>query len=169
MTEQKNIVIYTDGCCHGNPGPGGYAAILLSDGQRKEISGGFAHTTNNRMELLAAIKSLEALNPAGSGYRVTLYSDSQYLVQSMTQGWAVRWRSNNWKRNKKEMAKNIDLWKTLLDLCEKHEVTFKWTKGHAGDPENERCDQLANEAARGGNLPPDTAHAAQEPIDLFST
>jgi len=160
----KSVTIYTDGCCHGNPGPGGCAAVLLFQGKRKEISGGFKNTTNNRMELMAVIAGLRALKQPCN---VTLYSDSQYIVQSVTQGWALKWRANNWKRNKKEMAKNIDLWTILLDLCEKHEVEFKWTRGHAGDPENERCDQLANEAAAGSNLSEDSLNSPQNPTELF--
>ena len=138
--------------------------MLLFQGKRKEISGGFKNTTNNRMELMAVIAGLRTLKQS---CHVTLYSDSQYIVQSITQGWALKWRANNWKRNKKEMAKNIDLWKILLDLCEKHRVEFKWTKGHAGDPENERCDQLANEAAAGSNLSEDSLNSLQNLTDLF--
>ena len=152
MTERKHVIIYTDGACHGNPGPGGYAAVLLYQGKRKEISGGYRNTTNNRMELMAAIKGLEALK---TPCRVTLYSDSNYLVESMTKGWAKRWQANNWKRNKREYALNVDLWQRLLELCEEHDVEFKWTRGHVGTPENERCDALANEAARQPDLPED--------------
>ena len=152
MTERKHVIIYTDGACHGNPGPGGYAAVLLYQGKRKEISGGYRNTTNNRMELMAAIKGLEALK---TPCRVTLYSDSNYLVESMTKGWAKRWQANNWKRNKREYALNVDLWQRLLELCEAHDVEFKWTRGHVGTPENERCDALANEAARRPDLPED--------------
>ena len=148
----KEVTIYTDGACSGNPGPGGYAAILLFMGKRKEVSGGFKNTTNNRMEITAAIIGLEQLKEP---CKVTLYTDSQYLVQSMTEGWVQRWRANNWMRNKKEYARNVDLWKKLLALCEKHEVDFVWTRGHAGDPENERCDQLAVTAASVPDLPED--------------
>ena len=146
------IIIYTDGACHGNPGPGGWAGVLINGEKRKEISGGWSKTTNNRMELMAAIKSLEALAEASS---VTLFSDSQYLVRSMNEGWVEKWQANGWMRNKKDMALNIDLWKKVLALCEKHGVDFKWTKGHAGTPENERCDFLANDAARQPGLPLD--------------
>ncbi len=152
MNQLKSVTIYTDGACLGNPGPGGYAAILTLGGQRKEISGGFNKTTNNRMELMAAIKGLEALKEPG---RVTLYSDSQYLVESMTKDWVMRWRANGWKRNKKDYALNVDLWKRLLKLCEQHEVEFKWTRGHVGTPENERCDYLANQTASQPDLPDD--------------
>ena len=151
------ITIYTDGACHGNPGPGGWAAILIADERKKEISGGLKNTTNNRMELMAAIAGLEALKKP---CHVTLYSDSEYLVKSMRQGWAERWRANGWKRNKRDKARNIDLWERLLTLCEKHEVDFRWTKGHAGTPENERCDELANEAARRTDLKEDPRPSA---------
>ncbi len=151
----KEITIYTDGACRGNPGPGGYAAVLIHDGRRKEMSGGWSNTTNNRMEMMAAIVGLGVLKER---CQVTLFSDSQYLVQSITQGWAVRWQANGWKRNKKEIAKNIDLWQQLLELCDKHDVAFKWTKGHAGDPENERCDELATTAADSSNLEEDPAN-----------
>ena len=164
MSESRSIIIYTDGACHGNPGPGGYAAILIYGDNRKELSGGFSKTTNNRMELMAAIKGLDALKKPSP---VTLYSDSQYLVQSMTQGWVQKWQSNGWKRNKKDPALNVDLWKQVLDLCNKHEVKFEWTKGHAGTPENERCDFLANEAAERPDLPEDKIYSNSIQPDLF--
>ncbi len=150
----KRVTIYTDGACHGNPGPGGYAAILLYDKKRKEISRGYRSTTNNRMELRAVIGGLESLKQK---CEITVYSDSQYVVQGLMQGWAKKWRANGWMRNKKEAAKNPDLWDKLLRLCDYHNVEFKWTKGHAGDPENERCDELANAAARAPALLEDTA------------
>jgi ribonuclease HI len=126
--------------------------VLLRAGRRKELSVGFAMTTNNRMEMLAAIVGLEALNEP---CQVTLYSDSRYLVDAMTKGWAYRWQQNNWWRNKREQALNPDLWERLLALCEIHQVEFVWTKGHAGDRENERCDWLAVRAANRKDLPPD--------------
>jgi ribonuclease HI len=149
---KKNIVIYTDGACTGNPGPGGYGVVLLYDHHRKELSGGFRRTTNNRMEMMAAIVGLQALNQP---CEVTLHSDSKYLVDAMAQGWARKWQANGWKRNKKDYAKNPDLWQQLLDLCSHHQVTFRWVKGHAGHPENERCDQLAVAAAQSADLPVD--------------
>lgn len=148
----KEVIIYTDGACSGNPGPGGYAAVLLFQGKRKEVSGGYKNTTNNRMEMMAAIAGLHNLKEP---CKVSLYSDSQYVVQSINQGWVEKWRANNWKRNKKDSAKNVDLWIELLKLLEKHEVEFIWTRGHAGDTENERCDQLAVEAANSPDLPED--------------
>ena len=145
----KVVTIYTDGGCLGNPGPGGYGVVLIYGTKRKELSGGFRRTTNNRMELMAAIRGLEALkHPC----RVTLYSDSEYVVNAMKQGWARRWRDNGWRRNKKDKAVNPDLWERLLQLCETHQVSFQWVRGHAGTPENERCDELAQAAARGEHL-----------------
>ena len=139
----KTVTIYTDGACSGNPGPGGYGVVLLHNAHRKELSGGEAQTTNNRMEILGAIIGLEALNQP---CQVALYSDSKYLVDAIEKGWALRWRNNNWMRNKKDPALNADLWERLLNLLDKHQVSFHWVKGHAGNPENERCDALAREA-----------------------
>ncbi len=148
MKQEKQIVkkveIYTDGACSGNPGPGGYGVILKYNGHSKELSAGYKNTTNNRMELLAIIKGLEALKEP---CEVTVYSDSRYIVDAINKGWVQRWASNHWMRNKKEVAKNIDLWERLLDLLKTHRVTFKWVKGHAGHKENERCDELAVKAA----------------------
>jgi len=153
MTEPlKHITIYTDGACQGNPGPGGYAAVLIFNGNRKELSGGFRLTTNNRMELYAAIEGLKALRER---CRVTLHSDSRYLVDAVGKGWAKRWRANGWKRNKKESAQNPDLWTELLDLLDRHDVEFVWVAGHAGIQENERCDRLSVDAAKRGDLPAD--------------
>ncbi len=153
----KEVVIYTDGACSGNPGPGGYGVILKYGEHRRELSGGCRKTTNNRMELMAAITGLASLKDR---CRVTLYTDSQYIVNSITKGWARRWRSNGWKRNKKEKALNPDLWEKLLDLCEYHQVEIRWVRGHAGDPENERADELATAAARRKNLPVDPEYQA---------
>ena len=152
MDETNKVTIYTDGGCIGNPGPGGYGVVLLFNGHRKELSGGFRLTTNNRMELMAAIVALESLKRR---CQVKLYSDSKYVVDAMKLGWAERWRENNWKRNKKEKAINPDLWDRLLDLCEKHDVEFSWVKAHAGNRENERCDQLAKQSAYKKDLPED--------------
>ncbi|MCG8608176.1 ribonuclease HI [bacterium] len=164
MSELKEIIIYTDGACHGNPGPGGYAAILLHGSNRRELSGGCSNTTNNRMEILAAIKGLEALKERCA---VILYSDSKYLVDSMMKGWVRRWQANGWKRNKRDRAQNVDLWEQLLVLCEAHDVVFEWTRGHAGTPENERCDYLANEAARREDLPNDPIHSQPSQGELL--
>jgi len=142
----KNVTLYTDGGCIGNPGPGGYGVVMVYDSYRKELSGGFLRTTNNRMEIFAAIAGLEALKEP---CRVTLVSDSQYLVYAIQKGWARKWKANGWKRNNKERAINPDLWERLLKLCDIHDVRFEWVRGHAGHPENERCDQLAKAAALG--------------------
>jgi ribonuclease HI len=158
MKNTRGVTIYTDGACIGNPGPGGYAAILLYQGHRRELPGGYRRTTNNRMELMAAIAGLAALKEK---CMVTLYSDSQYLVNAMSRGWARRWRANGWKRNRREKALNADLWERLLQLCEYHEVHFDWVKGHAGTQENLRCDELAMQAARQPNLPIDEGYISQ--------
>jgi ribonuclease HI len=155
MPPLKEVTIYTDGACLGNPGPGGYAAVLLYGGRRKELSGGFRLTTNNRMELTAAIQGLAALKQP---CRVRLFTDSQYLANSLNQGWARRWRARNWHRNKKDKAENPDLWERLIDLIDKHRVEVIWIRGHDGNPENERCDALAVNAARQPGLPPDPAY-----------
>ena len=158
MATTDIIHIYTDGSCIKNPGPGGYGVVLLHGQRRKELSGGFRHTTNNRMEVLAAIKGLEELQKSSE---VTLFSDSQLLVRAIEAGWAVRWKANGWKRNKKgEKALNPDLWERLLAVCGRHEVAFEWVRGHSGDTENERCDSLANQAARGPNLGIDEEYEA---------
>lgn len=150
--EAGKVVIFTDGACTGNPGPGGWGAILRFKEHRKELSGGFRRTTNNRMELLAAISALEALTEPCT---VTLYSDSQYLVDNYTKGYVEGWRRRGWKRSNKEPALNVDLWERFLQQCARHRVRLEWVKGHAGNRENERCDVLSNSAAAGKNLPPD--------------
>jgi ribonuclease HI len=158
MTEKlKNVTIYTDGGCMGNPGPGGYGTVLLYGGHRKELSGGYRLTTNNRMEIMAAIAGLQALK---GRCMVALYTDSQYLANAIMKGWAKRWRANGWKRNKTDKALNPDLWQELLDLCDKHLITVIWIRGHAGTPENERCDGLSREAAQRPDLPPDRGYEA---------
>ena len=140
MNAKKSVELFTDGACSGNPGPGGWGAILRYKGQEKELSGGEKETTNNRMELTAAIAGLAALKEPCC---VTLYSDSKYLVDAITKGWAAGWRSRGWRKADKSPALNVDLWQQLLELLEQHEVTFVWVKGHAGHPENERCDRMA--------------------------
>ncbi len=151
----KEIAIYTDGGCVPNPGPGGYGVILIYGHRRKELSGGFRLTTNNRMELLAAIVGLETLKfPC----KVKLYSDSRYLVDAVTKGWARRWQKNGWWRNKEKKAANIDLWEKLLALCDQHQVQFIWVKGHAGHPLNERCDELSMAALQQPDLPVDEGY-----------
>ncbi len=136
----KEVEIFTDGACKGNPGPGGWGSILRYKGTEKEISGGEANTTNNKMELTAVIEALRLLKEP---CKVTLYSDSQYVCNAIKLGWAKKWQTNNWMRNKKEPALNPDLWEALLKLCDVHQMEIVWVKGHAGHPENERCDRLA--------------------------
>ncbi|MBR3971377.1 MAG: ribonuclease HI [Ruminococcus sp.] len=136
----KQVEIFTDGACSGNPGPGGWGTILRYKTTEKEISGGEANTTNNRMELLAVISALELLKEP---CEVTLYSDSQYVCNALERGWAKNWQKNGWMRNKKEPALNPDLWEKLLKLYDLHKVNIVWVRGHAGHPENERCDKLA--------------------------
>ena len=155
MPELNQVVIYTDGSCIGNPGPGGFGVVLLQGDRRKELSGGYRMTTNNRMEILAVIIGLKSLNEPS---RTTVYSDSQYVVNTVQKGWAERWEANGWFRNKKERALNADLWAVLLDLCRVHEVELRWLRGHAGHVENERCDRLAVAAATGVNLKVDTVY-----------
>lgn len=136
----KKVTIYTDGACSGNPGAGGWGAILQYNGHEKEISGGDKLTTNNKMELLAVISALEILKEP---CEVDLYSDSKYVIDSITKGWAVGWKARGWKKADKSPAKNIELWERLLNLIETHNVTFHWVKGHADNPYNNRCDELA--------------------------
>ena len=149
-SEEGKIIIYTDGACTNNPGPGGYGCVLKYNGKTKELSGGYRMTTNNRMELMACIVGLSALKKPSSF--VILFSDSKYVVDGITQGWAKRWQSNGWMRTKTEPAINPDLWKRLLELCGKHDVRFRWVKGHDGNEGNERCDELATKAALGNTL-----------------
>lgn len=155
----KQVILYTDGACDPNPGPGGYGAVLIYGPHHKELSGGFRLTTNNRMEIYAAIAGLEALKEP---CRVTLYSDSEYLVKAMTLGWARRWKSRKWQRNKRERAKNIDLWERLLALCDVHRVDFVWVRGHVGNPENERSDWLSCLGRMEGSLAVDHGYEGQQ-------
>ncbi len=136
----KNVEIFTDGACSGNPGPGGWGAVLRYNGKEKELSGGERETTNNRMELTAAIMALRALKEP---CKVTLTTDSKYLADGIEKGWAAAWKKNGWKKADKKPALNVDLWEEILLLFEKHDVKIVWVKGHNGHPENERCDALA--------------------------
>lgn len=153
--DRKKVKVFTDGSCLGNPGPGGYAAILDYKGHRKELWRGFRRTTNNRMELLAVVESLSALKEPCD---VTLFSDSEYVVRAMNEGWPYAWRQRGWRRSKNKLATNTDLWTKLLSLCDKHDVRFEWVKGHAGHPENERCDRLAVAAAQVPHLSVDVEY-----------
>jgi len=146
------VEAYADGCCLGNPGPGGYGVVLSHGGHTKELKGGFRHTTNNRMEILAAIKAIEALKEP---CHLVLHSDSQYLVKAINEGWAEKWKAKGWKTQGNKPAMNPDLWQRLLRLCLDHKVEFKWVKGHSGVLGNERADRLANEAANSEDLEED--------------
>ncbi len=152
---KKDYVIYTDGACKHNPGNGGYGVVIIQDGRRAEFYGGFTQTTNNRMELMACIVGLEHV-PTGS--KVTLYTDSTYVVKGIQKGWAKRWRSRGWLKSDGKPAENSDLWAKLLDLCDKVSVNFIWLRGHAGDIENERCNSLAQMAATLRDNPPDPGY-----------
>ncbi|QSX35242.1 ribonuclease HI [Shewanella avicenniae] len=156
MTELKHIDIYTDGSCLGNPGPGGYGAILKYKQHIKELSKGYKLTTNNRMELLAVIVALESLKEPCS---VTLTSDSQYMRQGITQ-WIHNWKRKGWVTSNKTPVKNVDLWKRLDAACQQHSIDWLWVKGHAGHPENERCDELARTAAENNPTTVDVGYQA---------
>ncbi len=136
----KTVEIFTDGACSGNPGPGGWGAILRYNGKEKELSGGEADTTNNRMELTAVIEALSALKMP---CEVKLTTDSKYVCEAINKGWVYSWKNNNWKKADKKPALNVDLWEKLLPLLKTHKVEFVWVKGHNNHPENERCDKLA--------------------------
>ena len=140
----KTVNIYTDGACRGNPGRGGWGAILEYNGKRREMSGGERETTNNRMELTAVIEALSALKEP---CEVNLYSDSKYVIDGLSKGWAASWRRNGWKKSDKSPALNPELWERLLSLSEMHKINYFWIKGHDGHPENERCDTLATTEA----------------------
>jgi ribonuclease HI len=152
------VLIYTDGGAIDNPGRGGYGVVLRFKGRRKELSGGFRHTTNNRMELLACIEGLKALKQSCS---VVLFSDSSYVVNGMTKGWAQRWQADGWKLSSGQQVKNADLWRQLVELSARHDMEFRWVRGHSGNRDNERCDQLAIAAARGNKLATDTGYQSE--------
>jgi ribonuclease HI len=154
---KKQVILYTDGACSGNPGVGGYGGILIYGDVQREYSGAEEQTTNNRMELMAAIAGLEALNRS---CQVDLYSDSRYLVDAFNQKWIDSWVKNNWNRPKTGPVKNSDLWKRLLAAMEPHDVKFFWVKGHDGHPQNERCDSLATQAADSEDLIEDNGYQA---------
>ncbi|MTI79299.1 MAG: ribonuclease HI [Firmicutes bacterium] len=141
----QHVSIYTDGACSGNPGPGGYGAVMIYGEHQKELSGAYDNTTNNRMEMMAVIKGLENLKRPCN---VTIYSDSRYLVDAMTKGWVKKWQRNNWMRNKTEQAKNVDLWVKLMEQMEQHQVEWVWVKGHADNELNNRADALAVNAIK---------------------
>ena len=149
------IEVFTDGACKGNPGDGGWGAIIRVDGEEEYLWGGEKETTNNRMEMMAVIKGLESLQEKSM---VTICSDSKYVIDAIDKGWARRWKINGWMRNKKDKAINPDLWEQLLALCSKHTISFVWIKGHSGHIQNERCDQLAVNAAKQSDLSEDLGY-----------
>lgn len=153
----KQVEVYTDGACRGNPGRGGFGVVLKYREFRREMSSGFRRTTNNRMEVLAVIAALEALKEPCI---LTLYSDSRYLIDTMEKGWLDRWRKNGWKNKSGDAVKNIDLWRRLFVAKIRHRCKFIWVKGHAENPENNRCDELATAAADGENLLDDEGFSA---------
>jgi ribonuclease HI len=163
---RRPVTIYTDGSSRGNPGPGGYGAVLESGKHRKELSQGYDKTTNNRMELMAAIAGLEALRES---CEVEIFTDSKYLVNAFEEGWIAGWKRRGWRRKGNKLVKNEDLWRRLDALCQKHRVRWRWVKGHAGHAENERCDFLATSAADGDGLVPDEGFERSLRDDLFST
>ena len=150
------ITIYSDGGARYNPGPGGYGVVIVDDGEHRELSSGFRHTTNNRMELMGCIVALRELGPCDKP--ITLYTDSSYVVNGITKGWAKGWRKRGWIKSDKQPAINPDLWAELLELTEGRVISFRWVKGHAGHPMNERCDELAVAASRGENMPEDIGY-----------
>ena len=152
------IIVYTDGGSINNPGPGGYGLVIETAGGRQELSGGFRHTTNNRMEMMAAIVALRTLQNCQK--KICLFSDSSYLVNGISKGWAKKWRSKGWKKSDGQPVLNVDLWKELLALLDSLEVSFNWVKGHAGNELNERCDRLAVAAARQPEMPVDVVYEA---------
>ena len=149
MNKPSQVIIYTDGACSGNPGPGGYGVVMMHGDHRRELSAGYRLTTNNRMELLAVITALQTLKQPCA---VTLYSDSKYVIDAITQRWVYGWQQRGWRKSDKSPALNVDLWEQLLPLLKRHTVTFQWVRGHSATVENERCDFLAVQAAKGPEL-----------------
>jgi ribonuclease HI len=162
MSDLTKVTMWTDGACVGNPGPGGYAAVLRCGEHRREVSGGVRRTTNNRMELLAVIAGLRALK-----YRcaVTVHSDARYVVDGVMTGSARRWQAQGWVQGGR-LVPNADLWQQLLEECARHEVLLCWVKGHAGEVDNERCDRLSERAARAADLPADVGYESRDTLSL---
>ena len=168
MADDRAVTLYTDGACCPNPGRGGYGMVLMRDGQRREMSGGFLETTNNRMELFSVIAGLRTLERAGLA--VTVFSDSRYVVDMYSGGYAQQWRSKGWRKADRRPSLNPDLWGELLDLCSRHEVSFVWVRGHADHSENTRCDELAVQARQRDDLPADPGYrrpVVAEQLSLF--
>ena len=157
--DTNHVTIYTDGACRGNPGPGGYGVILMKGNHQKELSAGYQHTTNNRMEIMAVVAGLESLKTA---CQVTVYSDSKYVIDSITKGWVYGWQKRGWLKADKQPAQNADLWQRLLPLLQKHHVSFVWVKGHGDNPHNNRCDELAVAATKHTQLQVDLGFTHEE-------
>ncbi|MEG1610090.1 MAG: ribonuclease HI [Bilophila sp.] len=155
----RDVILFTDGSCLGNPGRGGWGSIVRCADKERELSGGYAHTTNNRMEIMAAIAGLELLNEVCA---VVLYTDSQYLRNAVEKKWLAGWQKNGWKTAAKKPVKNRDLWERLQHQLNRHKVTLEWVRGHNGHPENERCDELARMQASRHDLPDDTGYEEDE-------
>jgi ribonuclease HI len=165
--DKDKIIIYTDGSCLGNPGRGGFAAVLMWGGKRKEISGGFRKTTNNRMEILAVIEALKNIK-SGKKFKIILHSDSKYVVNAFNNGWLTKWESKGWMRTRKDKVLNVDLWKELFPLSKQFDIEFQWVEAHAGIPENERCDFLCKQAASGADLAIDKVYEEDEGNNIYS-
>ncbi len=155
MNQDQRVTIYTDGACLGNPGPGGWGAVVIQGPERRELSGGYGLTTNNRMELLAVVEALDMLP---TGCAVELFTDSKYIHDAVNKGWLTNWKRNGWRTADKKPVKNQDLWLQIDALLQAHDIHFNWVRGHSGNPENECCDKLASCAALGRNLPKDTGY-----------
>lgn len=166
MKHEKEIIIYTDGACLGNPGPGGYAAILSYQGRKKEISGGFRLTTNNRMEIKAVIEALKAIK-SPEKYKIKIFTDSRLIVNAFNLGWLEKWETKGWFRKGIEKVQNSDLWKELVKLANGLNLEINWVEGHSGIPENERCDKLSKEEASKTNLPPDINYEQEKGLQFF--
>lgn len=163
--DNYDIIIYSDGSSLGNPGPGGFGAVIIEGGSREEISGGFRKTTNNRMELLAAIHALRSID--GAGKSILLNSDSKLMIDAFKQNWIGGWKRRNWRKSNGDGVLNKDLWEELDRQANRHKVSFKWVKGHVGIPENERCDELAKQAAEYDELPVDTGYEGLPGIPVY--
>ena len=164
--DQKKVVIFTDGSCLNNPGPGGYGAVLMFGKHEKELYDGLQLTTNSRMEILAVVAALEALKKPCS---VIIVSDSKYVVDAVQKRWVYKWKANRWRRNKKDWAENADLWMRVVELCDMHQVEFRWVKGHAGNFGNERCDELAKMGATGDDLKKDENYESGQTTNPLQT
>lgn len=166
MLENKEIIIFTDGACLGNPGPGGYAAVMKYLGRKKELSGGFRLTTNNRMEIKAVIEALKSIK-SPKKYKIKIYTDSRLIVNAFNHGWLKKWAAKGWVRKGSEKVQNSDLWKEFLNLANGLNLEILWVEGHSGVPENERCDKLSKEEAMKSDLPADKVYEEEKGLQFF--